>query len=166
MSGVEIVEAQRGDLDLVVPLFDAYRRFYRQEGDPAGAREFLRGLFESAGSVIFLAVARDEAGGRTALGFTQLFPSHSSVSMKPLWILNDLYVAPEARRRGVARALLERATEHARAAGAKGLVLETEKHNHQAKRLYESLGWVLGETDHYELIFQPVRPARAEGETS
>ncbi len=153
MSRFEIVEAERGDLDLIVPLFDAYRRFYRQGGDPEGAREFLCALLESGRAVVFLAVAEGEGGGRTALGFTQLFPSHSSVSMKPLWILNDLYVAPEARRRGVARALMERASEHARASGAKGLVLETEKHNHQAKRLYESLGWKPGETDHYELTF-------------
>ncbi len=153
MGEFEILEARRGDLELIVPLFDAYRRFYRQEGDPAGAREFLGGLLESGGSVVLLAVAREESGAREALGFTQLFPSHSSVSMKRLWILNDLYVAPEARRRGVARALMERASEHARATGAKGLVLETEKHNHQAKRLYESLGWKLGDTDHYELVF-------------
>lgn len=155
MSAFDIVEVRLGDLELVVPLFDAYRQFYRQESDPAGAREFLRGLAESKGSVIFLAleVEAEEGGGRKPLGFTQLFPSQSSVSMKPLWILNDLFVAPEARRRGVARALMERARRYARATGAKGLVLETEKHNHQAKRLYESLGWKLGDTDHYELVF-------------
>lgn len=71
-------------------------------------------------SVIFLA---DMNG---PVGFTQLFPSFSSPSMKRLWLLNDLFVMPEARRSGVAKALLERARQHALEIQAKGLMLRTE----------------------------------------
>ncbi len=82
-------------------------------------------------------VAEGPAG---AVGFTQLYPSFSSVSMKRLWVLNDLFVAPEHRRGGVATRLLEAARAHARETGAKGLSLQTATDN-PARRLYESRGW-------------------------
>ena len=72
--------------------------------------------------------------------------------MRRLWVLNDLFVEPSARKLGVARALMDRAREFAIETGAKGLVLETETHNTPAKRLYEDLGWALDGTDHYELL--------------
>ena len=62
------------------------------------------------------AVAIDQA-----LGFMQLYPSFSSVSLKRLWVLNDLFVRPSVRRGGVARRLLERARAWAVETGAKGL---------------------------------------------
>ena len=65
------------DLDLIVPLFDAYRQFYRQPSDPDRARRFLKERFEHNQSVIFLAFA-DGA----AIGFTQLYPSFSSGAME------------------------------------------------------------------------------------
>src|ERR1051325_10793633 len=83
------------DLDALVPLFDAYRQFYRLESDPGGARRFLRDRFERGQSVVFLAI-----DGGVAAGFTQLYPSFSSAAMAPIYILNDLFVAPNARKRG------------------------------------------------------------------
>jgi hypothetical protein len=83
------------DLDLLVPLFDAYRRFYRKAGDPDLARRFLLERFQHNESIVF--VAFDEGG--SAVGFTQLFPSFSSASAARILILNDLFVDPAARRR-------------------------------------------------------------------
>ena len=140
-------EAGLEDVDRLAPLFDGYRRFYRQPSDPEGVRRFLAERLGAGESRVFVAEAED---GR-ALGFVQLFPSFSSVSMKRLWILNDLFVAPGARRAGVARALMERARQLAVETGAKGLILETESHNAAAKTLYEDLGWELDGTHHYEL---------------
>ena len=88
MVDVRIVRAERDDLDDLVPLFDGYRQFYGQRSDLAAARAFLRERIERDESVIYLAYT--EPG--EAAGFTQLYPSFSSVSLKPLWILNDLYV--------------------------------------------------------------------------
>ena len=62
--------------------------------------------------------------------------------MQRLWILNDLFVAPSARRSGVAKALMERARQLAIATRAKGLLLSTWVENTSAQRLYESLGYV------------------------
>jgi GNAT superfamily N-acetyltransferase len=130
------VRAALKDLDDVVPLFDGYREFYGQRSDLAGARKFLGERIDRGESVIYLARV-----GRDAAGFTQLYPSFSSVSLKPLWILNDLFVRPDVRGSGVGRALLERARQHALDTGSKGLVLSTGVTNKAAQALYESCGW-------------------------
>jgi GNAT superfamily N-acetyltransferase len=79
--------------------------------------------------------------GGKALGFTQLNPSFSSVSMRPIWILNDLYVAEAARRRGVGARLLRAARDHAMKAGAVRLALSTAVTNTMAQALHERAGW-------------------------
>ena len=145
---VIIIEAGLDHLDALTPLFDGYRRFYRQAADEAGARAFLQERLHNRDSLILLALD-DETG---PLGFTQLYPCFSSVRMRPLWILNDLFVAPEARGRGVGRQLMEAARLRAQEAGMVALELATEKNNTTAKALYESLGYELDEAfDHYEL---------------
>lgn len=136
--------AEARDLDVLVPLFDAYRQFYGQTSDVAGAHVFLAERFRRGQSVVFLA----EAEGN-AVGFTQLYPSFSSTRMAPLMIVNDLYVAPEARRTGAAKALIAAAVAHARAQGATRLVLSTGVENRPAQALYEALGWAR-ETGFYE----------------
>lgn len=132
----EIVRASVEHLDILAGLFDGYRQFYQQPSDVAEARVFLQARLANEESVILLALG--EQGG---MGFTQLYPTFSSVSMKRLWVLNDLFVASHARRLGVGEALLERARVFAAETGAKGLMLETAVDNLTAQRLYERLGW-------------------------
>ena len=74
-------------------------------------------------------------------GFVHLYPVFSSTNLTRQWILNDLYVVPEARKHGVAHALMDRARQFAEATQADGLMLETATDNHTAQRLYERLGW-------------------------
>ena len=138
-----IIRATIEHLDLVAPLFDGYRQFYKQPSNLDGARMFIKDRLIRHESVIFLALL-DE----TAVGFTQLYPSFSSTSMQRLWILNDLFVAPAGRRSGIGEALLERARQFAVESGAKGLMLETAVTNTTAQRLYERLGWVR-DTEYY-----------------
>lgn len=141
--------ANLGDLDSLTPLFDAYRVFYRQVSDRGVAHAFLRERLLHAESVIFL--ARDVESGE-ALGFTQLYPSFSSVSARRIWILNDLFVAPGARQRGIARLLMACARQYASETGALRLVLETAEDNRPAQALYESLGYACESgTRHYAL---------------
>lgn len=140
-STVEIVRATIDDLEQLVPLFDGYRQFYKQASDLEGARNFLRAHFEENTSVIFLAFRVDEQGQRQACGFTQLYPSFSSTSMKRIWILNDLFVAPSARRTGTGTALLERARQFAIETSAKRLTLNTAVDNYTAQSVYEAHGW-------------------------
>ena len=131
-------QAGPGDVDLVAPLFDAYRQFYQQPPDLALARAFLAERLARAESVVFLA----ERDGRP-VGFVQLYPLFSSTTARPrrLWLLNDLFVAPAVRGGGVGRALLARARQLAEETGAVGLELATARTNTGAQRLYESLGY-------------------------
>lgn len=132
----QIIRAGLEHLDLLVPLFDAYRQFYQQPSDPSRARSFLKARLEQQQSVVLLALDSGQA-----LGFTQLYPTFSSVSLEPMWILNDLFVAPQGRKQGVGEALMQAALEFAGASGAKGMQLETAVDNYPAQRLYERLGW-------------------------
>lgn len=123
-------------LDLVVPLFDAYRRFYHQASDLAGASAFLHARQSRGESVLFADLDQGQA-----FGFAQLYPSFSSISLAPIWILNDLFVVPEARNRGIATTLIQTACQHAKSTGAVRVALATGVENYPAQRLYERLGW-------------------------
>jgi GNAT superfamily N-acetyltransferase len=133
---IQITQAGPAELDSVARLFDAYRVFYRQISDLDAARRFIRTRQDRRDSVIFLARVKGEDAG-----FVQLYPSHSSVSMRPVWILNDLFVAPSARGHGVGRKLMDKARDFARASGAVRLELTTEHTNTVAQRLYEACGY-------------------------
>lgn len=133
--------ATAADIPALVPLFDGYRQFYSQPSDPELARSFLSERFARNESVVFIAVAESGA----ALGFTQLYPMFSSTRAARIFVLNDLFVAPEARRRGVANGLLAAAEAYAARAGAVRLTLSTAHTNQSAQQLYESRGWKLEE---------------------
>jgi len=136
MTSITIRQAVLADLDAVVTLFDAYRQFYGQASDEAAAKTFLKARFEHRQSVVLLAESQGQA-----VGFTQLYPSFSSVSMARVFVLNDLFVAPTARRLGVGEALLTAAADHARQLGAVRVSLTTDVQNLPAQALYESMGW-------------------------
>lgn len=145
---VEVRRAAPEDVPAVAPLFDAYRVFYGKHPDPELASKFLRERLEKTESVVFLAL--DGEAGR-ATGFTQLYPLFSSVAARRRWLLNDLFVAPEARVHGVGRALLEAARRFAVETGAGGLELATAPDNFAAQRLYEATGWKRDAFLHYYL---------------
>lgn len=134
---MKVIHATVEHVEVVAPLFDLYRQFYKYAPDLEGARRFITERLKNEESVIFLAL--DESG--EALGFTQLYPSFSSTTMQPLWILNDLYVRSDCRKSGVASALMERARKFGIETGAVELMLETAVDNSTAQRLYEKLGW-------------------------
>ncbi|MGO8949037.1 MAG: GNAT family N-acetyltransferase [Ktedonobacterales bacterium] len=138
---IEVTLAGPGDISRLAPLFDAYRQFYEQPADLLGAERFLAERLIRGESVVFLAEASHGLAPATLAGFTQLYRSFSSVSMEPLYILNDLYVVPGSRRLGAARALLEHARDFASSTGATSMVLQTAVTNKAAQALYESLGW-------------------------
>ncbi len=145
MPAVTIVQASLDHIEVVLPLFDSYRQFYDQPLSVEQARRFLTERLTGNESVVLLALS-DGVG----VGFTQLYPSFSSLSMKRLWILNDLFVAARARKQGVGEALLERAKQFALDTNAQGLILETGVDN-PARKLYERLGWKQDATLHYFL---------------
>jgi ribosomal protein S18 acetylase RimI-like enzyme len=144
--------ATSADLERVAALFDAYRHFYGQSAAPELAREFIAQRFRLGESIILLA----ETDGAGVIGFSQLYPSFCSVLAGPILVLYDLFVAPEARRRGAGRALLRAAARHAAETGAVRMDLATARTNAAAQALYESLGWVRDDVFlHYSLAIRP-----------
>jgi len=136
MSSVQVRRAGLDELELLAPLFDAYRVFYGMPSDVHAAQRFLEVRIQEDESLLLLAEIDGEAAG-----FTQLYPFFSSVRLARLLVLNDLFVAEAARRQGVAQALMKGAAECARDRGCAGLMLETAQSNHAAQALYEQLGW-------------------------
>ena len=151
MNPINIRLAVLADLDAVAILFDGYRQFYGQASDEAAAKTFLQARFEHGQSVVLLAESQGQA-----VGFTQLYPSFSSVSMARVFVLNDLFVAPTARRLGVGEALLNAAANHACQLGAVRLSLTTNVQNLPAQALYESIGWMRDQKFYaYHLTLKP-----------
>ena len=144
---ISIRRANLSDLDLVAPLFDAYRQFYAQPSDLQRAGDWLRERLQHGESVVLLA-----EHDSVAVGFTQLYPMFSSVRTARTWILNDLYVREDARRGGVARALLDAAAQFARDDGAAGITLETSRDNAPARALYLAAGWNEDASQWYSLV--------------
>jgi ribosomal protein S18 acetylase RimI-like enzyme len=132
----EVLQASPADVGEIAPLFDLYRQFYGKAPNEEAARRFLFARLSKGESVVFY--ARHE---QAAVAFLQLYPAYSSVNLSRQWILNDLFVMPEARKLGYGRALMQRAHQLAEETQANGLVLETAVTNVVAQRLYESLGW-------------------------
>ena len=140
---MSIQKATLNDLDSLAELFDLYRIFYQQKSDLSGAREFIKERLNNEESVVFIAF--DE---NNPIGFVQLYPSFSSVSMKRTWVLNDLYVSESVRGKGFGEKLIKKAITFAKDTGAKGILLETNIENVTAQRLYERIGFTK-ETNHF-----------------
>jgi ribosomal protein S18 acetylase RimI-like enzyme len=138
--------ATLNDVPALADLFNQYRLFYGQSHDLQLARQFLTDRFQNNESVIFVAVTENNA----LAGFAQLYPTFSSVSAKPAWILNDLFVDQAHRKYGVASALLERVLEHGKSTKAARVSLQTAHDNTAAQALYKKFGFV---QDNYYLTF-------------
>lgn len=144
---MEIYEATEKDIEGISKLFNQYRIFYKQESDIDGATTYIKDRIENGESVIFIVKDEDNY-----LGFTQLYPSFSSISMSRTIILNDLFVDESARKQGVGELLLNRAKEYAVENKLMTVSLSTGAENKTAQKLYEKLGYERDEGFyHYEL---------------
>lgn len=140
---MNIFIADSKQLTSLTPLFNAYRTFYKQPPNEESSRLFLTERLKKNDSVILLATVNN-----TPAGFVQLYPGFSSVTLQPLYILNDLYVAAPFRKQGVGSALLKRAKQFCVEMNYKGLALQTAVDN-PAQQLYEKLGWKKDMDLHY-----------------
>ena len=144
IKGISLAEAA-----LVSGLFDLYRQFYKQPSDPALAERFIRERLAKNESVIFVALINDQPAG-----FTQLYPKYSSVRASKNWILNDLYVDNDHRKRGIGEALIRAAMDFAKGEGSTFVQLETAVDNYTAQRLYEAIGFERQEPETEFLVYR------------
>ncbi len=155
MNQVTVHRAVLSDVEAIVPAFDRYRQFYGQSSDLVAARQFLLHRYNLHESVLF--VAHD---GDVPVGFAQLYPSFSSVALARSFILNDLFVEPAWRRKGIASMLLTASVNFGRSVGAIRLTLSTARKNDAAQMLYESAGWKRDQEFYvYHLVMHVALPA-------
>ena len=136
MSSITARQANFSDLEELAELFDQYRVFQDKESDLSAARSFLRARFDHGESVVFIAHESS-----APLGFAQLYPSYSSTSLARVFILNDLFVHENGRRKGVASKLLAALEGYAWSHGATRVTLNVAKDNRPGRELYEAQGW-------------------------
>ena len=151
MNNITVRQAVLSDIEALARLFDGYRQFYGRPSDIPAAREFLLARFNHGESVLFIAHE-----GITPVGFTQLYPSFSSVSLARVFVLNDLFVNEQVRRKGVASKLMSAATDFAKSLGAVRVSLSTATSNETAQALYQSAGW---KRDEQFLVYHFAIPA-------
>jgi ribosomal protein S18 acetylase RimI-like enzyme len=135
-QAVSVRQAVLDDLPALADLFDQYRVFQGQRSDAVAARAFLAERFNHGESVLFIAI---DSG--SPAGLAQLYPSFSSVSLSRVFVLNDLYVAESARRRGIASRLLTAVEAYAWAFGSARITLNVAKENTSAQAFYIAKGW-------------------------
>lgn len=131
-----IVQAQLKHLNDLAPLFDGYRVFYKQDSDIESAKAFLKERITQSDSIIYIAYLDEKA-----VGFTQLYPLFSSVSMETMYLLNDLFVDQTIRSRGIGQVLIQTAKDFCIKNNYKGLAIQTEFDN-RAQELYQRVGFV------------------------
>ncbi|MBX9770611.1 MAG: GNAT family N-acetyltransferase [Candidatus Obscuribacterales bacterium] len=138
---LQIRRAELSDVEALLPQFNAYRSFYKMQPAADKARTFLTENISQDRSIIFVAVAKQPSGKESIVGFTQLYPRLSSLSMTYYMYLSDLYVDENCRKNGIAKQLMKQAEEYSIANGAIFIELQTENTNTNAQALYESLGY-------------------------
>lgn len=138
---LQIRQAELSDLEALLPLFNSYRSFYQMPPAADRARSFLTENLSHNRSIIFAAVAKQPSGKETIVGFTQLYPRLSSLSMTHYMYLSDLYIDENCRRHGIAKLLMNTAKEYCVANSAILIELHTANTNKNAQALYETLGY-------------------------
>ena len=142
---MRIKKATQKDLKATAKLFNEYRVFYRKESDLKAAKAFIGERLKNKDSKIF--VCEDAKGD--LLGFVQLYPLFSSTRMKKLWLLNDLFVHPKHRGKGISIKLINKAKKLVKKTKAAGMFLETEKTNAIGNSLYPRAGFSLNEATNF-----------------
>lgn len=134
---LRIRQAGRADRDVVHALLTAQMLEHHLPAEPDRIGRGLDAAFRS-GSAAWLLLAEREDQAVGVLLANQLVSVEKGG--ETLWI-EELYVAPAARRTGVARAILSHARDEARHRGLRAFDLEVVPAQAAAFALYRSLGF-------------------------
>jgi GNAT superfamily N-acetyltransferase len=136
-QGVDVSPVQEEEFEELLPLIAAYQGFYEVDDVDNDRNRFFFRRFLAPSEDGLLLAARDE--GAVILGYACLYWHFSSLAAQETVLMNDLFVAPEARGKGIGRALIEASAAVARQRGAAWLEWATAPDNHTAQRLYDSM---------------------------
>jgi GNAT superfamily N-acetyltransferase len=131
-----ITRVTETDLDELLPLMRAYCNFYEVAPSDEALLALSRALTADPEREGVQLLARDDG----AVGFATIYWSWATTSAERIGVMNDLYVAPEARGKGVAEALIEACRAECAAHGAGKLTWQTAPDNAAAMRVYDRVG--------------------------
>lgn len=136
-AAVDVSPVREEEFEELLPLIAAYQGFYEvDEIDNDRNRQFFRRFLAPSEDGLLLA-AREEGGA--ILGYACLYWHFSSLTAQETVLMNDLFVAPDVRGRGIGRSLIETSAAVARERGAAWLEWATAPDNYTAQRLYDSM---------------------------
>jgi GNAT superfamily N-acetyltransferase len=135
---VQITTVGPADLPALLPLLRAYCDFYQVGPSDRALLELSRALLADPEREGMQLLARDEAGN--AVGFATLFWTWQTLAAARVGVMNDLFVAAEARGGGVADGLIAACLERCREHGATRLVWQTARDNARAQAVYDRIG--------------------------
>ncbi len=140
----EIKQASLFYLEPLCLLFEQYRDFYHVPVAKKQNRHFLAQRIKNKDSIIFIIFEQQQASG-----FINIYPSYSSIAMQPMWIINDLFITPSCRRKGLATQLMKETIRYANKNEVFSIKLATSVDNIAAQSLYSSLGFQLNNEFNY-----------------
>jgi GNAT superfamily N-acetyltransferase len=149
------------DLDDLLPLMRAYCEFYGTTPSDKALLALSHSLLDDPEHEGIQLIARDQDG--TAAGFATIFWTWSTTRAARIGVMNDLYVAPEARGTGLADRLIAACVEQCAAHGARRLGWQTAPDNARAQAVYDRVGGVREQWLDYGIDIEPERP---EGSTT
>lgn len=133
--GIQVRRAGPADADAAARLLHDFNHEYDEPAPPPEAlAETLRRLFAEEEITVLLA-----GEGPDGLALLRFRPAIWSPGLEAH--LQELYVVPPLRGKGIGRALIEASIEGARERGADGLDLNTGETDTAARGLYESMGF-------------------------
>ncbi len=135
---MEIDSATESDLPSLLPLLRGYCDFYGASPSDDGLTAMARALIAAPDGDGMLLVARE--GAAVTIGFATVGWKWSSLRAARIAVMEDLFVAPEARGQGAADALIRACADRARDHGAPVLSWMTATDNHRAQAVYERAG--------------------------
>jgi ribosomal protein S18 acetylase RimI-like enzyme len=137
---VAITRVGEGDLAELLPLMRGYSDFYEVEPSDEALLALSRALIADPQHEGVQLIARGDDG--SALGFATVYWLWSTSRAARIGVMNDLFTAAEARRRGVGEALIAACLDLVRERGAALLQWQTAPDNHTAQALYERVGGI------------------------
>ena len=151
---MQITVVGPADLPALLPLVRAYCDFYQVTPSDQALLALSQALLADPEREGLQLLARDDAG--SAVGFATLFWTWQTLAAARVGVMNDLYVAAEARGTGVADKLVAACLERCREHGASQLVWQTATDNRRAQAVYERIGAT--REDHWLDYWLPVKP--------
>lgn len=127
------------DVPDLVPLVRGYAAFYGVEASDAAIVAMSNALMQDAAGEGVQLLAR--SSDREAVGFATVLWTWSTLTASRIGVMNDLFVRPDVRSRGLGRALLEACVGLCEQRGdIAALRWQTALDNTTAQRLYDSVG--------------------------